>query len=316
MSAESATGPASKRRLGRGLSSLIRTAEPKETQEATSPVAGSDTGTKQVAVDQISPNPHQPRRSFDPAELDELAQSIRQDGILQPLILAPVNHDDADHPYVLIAGERRLRAAKRAGLSHVPCIVRQASDQQIAEWAVIENIQRSDLNPVERANAYRDVMDRFSLTQQQVAERMGQPRATIANYLRLYDLCDELQQMTADGRLSFGHAKVLAGLAGQEDRQRTLARHVVAEGLSVRKLEKLVNTEPAEVKPKAKPQAKPAFVRDLEQQLTETVGTRVTIVPGRSKNSGRIVVEYYNLTTSTASPPGSGCPSRVEAKPH
>ena len=293
MPAEPAAGAAAKRRLGRGLSSLIRTAEPKEAQDA--PAPPTEAGSQEIPLDEISPNPHQPRRDFDSAELEELAQSIRQDGILQPLILAPANDDGAERPYVLIAGERRLRAARLAGLATVPCIIRQASDQQIAEWAVIENIQRSNLNPIERANAYRDVMDRFSLTQQQVAERMGQPRATIANYLRLHDLCDELQTMTADGRLTFGHAKVLAGLAGQEDRQRSLARRVVAEGLSVRKLETIINTTPAEPKPKSAPQAKPAFVRDMEQQLTEVVGTRVTILPGRSKNSGRIVVEYYNL---------------------
>ena len=282
-----------KRRLGRGLSSLMRTQEvqQKNSGEKQENVE-APSGAAEIDVKLISPNPHQPRRDFDKTQLDELSKSIAQDGILQPLILVKGQKGK----YVLIAGERRLRAAKLARLKTVPAVIKEATQQQMTEWAVIENIQRADLNPMERASAYRDVMDQFKLTQQQVAERMGQPRGTVANYLRLHDLCDELQKMTAEGALSFGHAKVLAGLAGQEKRQQKLARMVVANGLSVRKLESLVDDDGTKEKPASKPgKSKPAYVRDIEHQLTERIGTRVSINQGRSKNTGKIVVEYYNL---------------------
>ncbi len=317
-----------KRRLGRGLSSLINNqaaaavvAEP-EAQEVSNSVTGSIEGEyiqtpqadagdasvqmtetqagspMEIRLDQISANPHQPRRDFNDAELNELAESIKQQGILQPLIVTRASEDmKLDTPFVLIAGERRLRAAGLAGLAEVPCVLREATEQQMIEWAVIENIQRSDLNPIERGLAYRDCMSRFNLNQEQVAQRMGQPRATIANYLRMLDLCEEAQGYIASGQISFGHAKVLAGLAGQADRQVELARKVFGEGLSVRKLEELVSAKPkASVASAGKPQLKKqAYVQDIEQQLTEILGTRVTILPSRKKNHGKIVVEYYSL---------------------
>ncbi|MCD4823042.1 MAG: ParB/RepB/Spo0J family partition protein [Phycisphaerae bacterium] len=310
--ADSASTPKkTTRRLGRGLSSLISEVPdvapddaPAQATGTYEPAAGQDVAQagqpREVSVEQITSNPYQPRRDFDQAALAELTQSIRQDGILQPLVIT----DSKDHagtsdkPYALIAGERRLRAAKLAGLQAVPCVVRQATERQMAEWAVIENIQRSDLNPIERAQAYRDYIGRYKLTQAQAAERMGQARATLANYLRLNDLCEEAQSLVASGQVSFGHAKVLAGLPGEAEKQTHLARRVVAEGISVRKLERLAAAEPKTAKP-AEPKPpkadKPAYVRDIEQQLTEAVGTRVTILPGRAKNSGKIVVEYYSL---------------------
>lgn len=314
-----------KRRLGRGLSSLINNSAdaatavaPAETQQVSNPAEGEyvpvekaeldspanqateiQTGSPmEIQLDHIAANPHQPRRDFNEAELSELAESIKQQGILQPLIVTKARESmGLAEPFVLIAGERRLRAAGIAGLTEVPCVVREATDQQMVEWAVIENIQRSDLNPIERGQAYRDCMDRFKLNQEQVAQRMGQPRATVANYLRMLDLCDEAQGFVASGQISFGHAKVLAGLAGQVDRQVELARRVFGEGLSVRKLEGLVSAKPkTSVAPTAKPQVqKQAYIRDIEQQLTESVGTRVTILPSRKKNHGKIVVEYYSL---------------------
>lgn len=301
--------PASKRRLGRGLSSLMKGA-PGATSTTNStdevklvpknfPVTSGS--PVEIAIDQIAPNPHQPRRDFDETQLAELAQSIRHDGILQPLIVAPAKEGQTPEgkTFVLIAGERRLRAAKRAGLSNVPCIQRDATEQQMVEWAVIENIQRSDLNPIERATAYRDCMDRFNLTQESVAERLGQARGTVANYLRMLDLADETQTLIATGQISFGHAKVLGILIGQAERQVQFARRIVAEGMSVRKLEEYIKEVPkqpkAELSDEKKSSSKPAYVRDVEQQLTETVGTRVTILPGRSKNSGKIVIEYYTL---------------------
>ena len=317
MAANSNAKPAAKRRLGRGLSSLIRDTEelsttPNAEESATSPAVGqylskptpsegvdsaipTDGASRQIPTDQIARNPYQPRRDFDESQLEELARSIRQEGILQPLIVTDAKdpHDD-EKRYVLITGERRLRAAREAGLESVPCILREATDRQMMEWAMIENIQRSDLNPIERARAYRDYMDRFSLKQEQVAERMGQSRTAVANCLRLQDLCDETQNLISSGQISFGHAKVLAGLIGNPEKQVRLARRIVAEGLSVRKLEELVSQVDKKSKPTAVP-GKPPYVLDAEHRLTEAIGTRTTILPARAKNTGRIVVEYYSL---------------------
>ncbi|RPI62825.1 MAG: ParB/RepB/Spo0J family partition protein [Planctomycetaceae bacterium] len=298
-----------KPRLGRGLSSLISNfvqPYPQESAPATqSPEAAgqaaagtSQTSTAEISIDKITPNPYQPRREFNPDDLRDLAASITSQGILQPLIVAPHTDVPAGDAYVLIAGERRLRAAKLAGLAVVPCVVRQATRQQMLEWALIENIQRADLNPVERAVAYRDYMDRFQLTVALAAEKLGQPRTTVSNYLRILELCDEIQTMLVSGVLSFGHAKVLASLAGDVDRQVALARRVMAETLSVRQLEQVVETITighAAVEPPKPPKVKAAYLVDLEDQLTRTVGTKVCIQPGRAKNTGRIVIEYYSL---------------------
>lgn len=286
-------GKEPQKRLGRGLSSLMRTSE--APSNGTSSISASGSGVNSVRIGDIAPNPHQPRRSFRDEDLENLSQSIRHDGILQPLILAKAS-PDIGKAYVLIAGERRLRAAKRAGLDAVPCIIKEATPEQMLEWAVIENIQREDLNPMERARAFREAMDRFQLTQAEVAERLGLARASVANYLRLLDLCEDVQEMVASGQLSFGHARVLASLTGQEERQKQLATTVLSDGMSVRKLEKAVAKPPADSSTgQRKVDAKSPHVRDLEERLTEAVGTKVRIVPGRAKNTGRIVVEYYSI---------------------
>jgi len=302
----------SQRRLGRGLSSLIgsSTSQPARhgryepvrqlpTPAQAAPVPSSAGPTaQQVAVEAIAPNPYQPRRRFDADELSGLADSIARQGVLQPLIVAPAPRTDADRPYVLVAGERRLRAARHAGLADVPCIIRQASREQLLEWALVENIQRTDLNPLERAEACRHYMDRFGLTQAQVAEHLGQPRASVANYLRILDLCEEVRQLILAGSLSFGHAKVLAGLGATPGRQTALAREVAEKELSVRQLEGLIATQAArarEPKRSTAGRTKPPYIVDLEERLTQAVGTRVIIQPGRAKNSGRLVIEYYSL---------------------
>jgi ParB family chromosome partitioning protein len=190
-----------------------------------------------------------------------------------------------------------LRAARQAGLAAVPCIVRSASPQQMLEWALVENIQRADLNPIERAEAYRQYIDRFQLTQAQAGERLGQPRATVANYLRLLELHEDIQKMIADGRLSFGHAKVLAPLGEDRDRQLALARRVVRTAMSVRQLEAVVEVllgkVPARAERRGKP--KPPYLVDLQERLTAAFGTRVVIQPGRAKNTGKVLVDYYSL---------------------
>lgn len=300
-----------KPRLGRGLSSLMSSPQPSKsitdeeaqqyapqpTPPAQSPTPDTPTadarqGTLEIPIEKISPNPYQPRRDFDQAALAELTESIRQQGVLQPLIVARA---ETDGGFTLIAGERRLRAAGEAGLAAVPCVVRQATAQQMLEWALIENIQRTDLNAIERAKAYHDYLERFGLTQADGAKRLGQARTTVANHLRLLDLEADVQRMVADGRISFGHARALAALSDAPERQVALAKRIAKDGLSVREVEKLV-AEGAS--PKREPTnriTKPAYVRDVEERLTQAVGTKVSVQPGRRKHSGRIVVEYYSL---------------------
>ncbi|HUT60209.1 MAG TPA: ParB/RepB/Spo0J family partition protein [Phycisphaerae bacterium] len=300
----------SKPRLGRGLSSLIDnlTAAPPgeyasvaaQPQTAKAPIEmAPHAGVyRSIPIGRISANPFQPRQQFADADLENLAKSIAQHGVLQPLLVAPAKDPAAPRPFILIAGERRLRAAERAGLQTVPCIVAAPSREQILEWAVVENIHRSDLNPIERAAAYRQCMDRFNLTQAELADRLGQPRATVANYLRILDLQDSIHQLIVEGTLSFGHAKVLAGLLDRPEVQCDLARKAAKEGLSVREIETLVAAaaegEPPVGPERARP-GRPAYLRDVEERLSAAVGTRVAVLPRRAKDTGRIVIEYYSL---------------------
>lgn len=302
------------RRLGRGLASLMSNTRDLAPELASPPAAagpvedpryipvkpGQDDRkaeqTTELAVEAIKPNPYQPRKDFDPTELEELSSSIAKQGVLQPLLVARL---DGDGVYTLIAGERRLRAAKKAGLQTVPCLIRTASREQMVEWALIENVQRSDLNAVELAKAYREYLDRFSATQQDLAEHIGQPRSTVANYLRLLDLTDEVLSLVSQGELSFGHAKVLAGLVGRAQQQALLAQQVIKEGLSVRALEERIATlaaEPAATGTTQRlPGTKSQYILDVERQISQAIGTKVQVRPGRSKNMGRITLEYYNL---------------------
>lgn len=298
-------------RLGRGLASLIRnSAEPdgqyQPVSAAAQPVHAPPAynpardGLVLLPVEAISPNPHQPRRTFNEELLAELAQSIKLHGLLEPVLVIE-NPAGNGQNYQLIAGERRLRASKLAGIKEIPCIIRAARPQSMLEMALIENIHRDDLNPVEKAMAYRDLMDQFTLTQEQAAQRVGQPRTTVANYLRLLDLCDEVQQLIVGGALSFGHAKVLASLAGDSQAQLDIAQRVVRQGLSVRQLEDLLIQRAASLAagnatvPDPAGSAKAPYLADLERQLGEAVGTRVLIRPGRAKHSGKITIEYYSL---------------------
>ena len=314
------------KRLGRGLASLMaNTKTPSDhpstaaTQLGEPPVdaryqpvsvgilsrqthADSE-GPAAIPVSRIQPNPYQPRQDFDQSQLEELTASIRAQGMLQPLLVSR-HGDDNEGQYLLIAGERRLRAARDAGLATVPCVVRSATREQMLEWALIENIQRRDLNPVETAGAYRDYMDRFSATQQQLADKIGQPRSTIANHLRLLELYGAVQELLANGVLSFGHGKVLASLAGSQQLQLRIAQRAVAQHLSVRHVEELVAEaltsmagEGTGQRPPSRPPAsgKAQYALDLERQISQAIGTKVTIRPGKAKNRGRIIIEYYSL---------------------
>ena len=304
------SAPRNRPALGRGLSSLIVNTDhtpdiPEISLTKDAPQAPA--GERMIPVKMITPNPHQPRRQFKPEQIAELADSIKQQGVLQPLLVAPSNNNGQEG-FLLIAGERRLRAATQAGLTEVPCVVRDATPQQITEWAMIENIQREDLNAVELAEAYRDLMDRFNFTQAQVAEKLSVPRGTVANYLRVLDLEDSVQSMLVEGSLTFGHAKVLAGLAGHADRQRSFAKRVVEQGFTVRQLEGVIEAEdlarqgvPVEAdagetkKTDGRKKDVDPHIRDLQDQLTRHLGVKVRIKPGRAANAGRLVIDYYSL---------------------
>ncbi|AMB99347.1 chromosome partitioning protein ParB [Aerococcus urinaehominis] len=245
----------------------------------------------ELAVDEIRPNPYQPRHHFDQEALQELAQSIKQTGLFQPITV----RQSTIKGYELIAGERRLRAAKLAGLETIPAIVRDVTDSQMVEMAIVENLQREDLNPIEEAMAYQQMMDQLSLTQAQVADRLTKSRSHVANHLRLLRLNPEVQEMVQTGQLSMGQARTLLGLKHHQD-QVKLAHKVVDEGMTVRQLEDLVQAlnEPAEVTRISQndPVQVPAYVRESEDKLMDKFGTAVKIKSRGHK--GKIEIEYLS----------------------
>ena len=261
--------------LGRGLSSLIPTRP------------ADDSGAHEIPLAQIAPNPFQPRRHVDEEELTALVASIREHGLLQPVIVT-----QSLEGYVLVAGERRIRAARQAGLERIPAVVRQLADRDQLELAIVENVQREDLDPIEEALAYRQLIDDFGLTQEDVAIRVGRTRVTIANRLRLLDAAPEVQSALIDDRITEGHARALVGLP--LDAQVTLLRTVLQEQLSVRQTEELVRRVREPREPSA-PRAQSALDPDLErveEELRRSLGTKVSL--SRSRKGGRIVIEYYS----------------------
>jgi ParB family chromosome partitioning protein len=243
-------------------------------------VAG-DTELINLPVAQIRPNPQQPRQHFDPERLQELAHSIRQQGVIQPIVVR--RHPDG---FELMAGERRLRAAQMAGFERIPALVKKATDQEALEVALLENLQREDLNPMEEARAYQRLQTVFQLRQEEVAQRVGKDRSSIANVLRLLKLSPSLQADIEAGRLSMGHARALLALPSAEAQQ-YLRDQVLAEGLSVRDTEARVRTQKSRAT--ATP-AKPAHVLAAEQVLYQHLGARVSIRPGRRR--GKIEITY------------------------
>ena len=262
--------------LGRGLAALIPAA----------PSGGSPGRELQIAS--IRPNPEQPRRSFDSEELQQLKHSIAEHGILQPVLVV-----ESGEGYTLIAGERRLRAAAMAGLATIPAIVRTANDQDRLALALVENIQRSDLNALDESLAYRRLVDEFGLTQEQVAKRMGRSRPTIANSLRILDTAPEVQQAVADGSISGGHARAMASLEGDAHQEVVLST-VVARSLSVRQTEGLVAASREGAGPGAQSGARDADpdLQHMETRMREALGTKVTIASGRK--GGRITIAWYD----------------------
>ncbi len=245
---------------------------------------------RELPLASISPNPYQARTVWDDQDLLELAESIKANGVIQPVIVRPFQGK-----YQLIAGERRFRAAEMAALATVPALVREVSEEQLFEWSLIENIHRRDLNAIERAKAYQRYLNAFGLTQVEAAERLGEDRSVIANYLRLLDLPEDIKQMLVDGRLSMGHARAILSLPTDELR-RKLANRALAGRLSVREVERLVRRRMEQDNgPKRRGRSKPAHIVDLEDKLCRHLGTRVCIETRRNGQRGRILIEFDSL---------------------
>jgi ParB family chromosome partitioning protein len=262
------------KRLGRGLESLMT-----ETKaEAAAPIS-------QVSPDSIVPNPFQPRERIDPGALEGLMRSIQQNGILQPVAVRKTGTG-----YQLVAGERRWRAALQLGLPTIPVVVREVPDERMLELALIENIQREDLNPIEKAKAYQQLMKTLNVTQEQAASRLGQDRATVANFIRLLDLPEEIQEIVSRGTISMGHARAILALSDRKA-QWSICQRIVKDDLSVRATEMLVGGPAKKKASKKKAHTKAAHLRDIEQKLGEKFGTKARIEDKGGK--GHIVLEYY-----------------------
>jgi ParB family chromosome partitioning protein len=270
--------------LGRGLSALIPPAPP-PAPPAAAPAAAPATPARptEIDIDLLTPNPRQPRTSIDEGTLEELAQSIRSNGVIQPILVRP-----SGSRYEIVAGERRWRAAQRAGLLKVPVTIRDVDDANLLQVALIENIQREDLNPIEEAQAYRRLADELQLSQESIAGAVGKDRATVANYVRLLRLPAEVRNDLASNALSMGHARALLGLA-DEAAQRRLAREVVSRQLSVRETEALVRRETTPT-PAAAPKPVDPNTRAAEEQLKLALGTRTRII--RKGRGGRIEIDF------------------------
>jgi len=245
---------------------------------------------RDLLLDQISPNPYQARSVWNEQDLIELADSIKANGVIQPIIVRAFQGG-----FQVIAGERRLRAAQMAGLAKIPALVRDVTDEQLFEWSLVENIHRRDLNPIERAKAYQRYLAAFSLTQAEASQRLGEDRSVIANHLRLLDLPEDIRRMLIDGQLTMGHARAILSLPSDELR-RKLANRAMAGRLSVRDVERLVRKYlQEEQKTPAKTHTKPAHIADLEDKLGRHLGTRVQIDTRKNGHRGKIVIEFDSL---------------------
>lgn len=282
------------RGLGKGLDSLIPNAvgEAKAKKEAKVNVKEEKGGAETIVkITMVEPNRKQPRKNFDEDTLQELSDSIRQFGLIQPILV----QDRKDH-YEIIAGERRWRAAKMAGLKEVPVIIRDYSEQEIMEISLIENIQREDLNPIEEAQAYKRLLEEFHLKQDEVAERVSKSRAAVTNSIRLLKLSDEVQQMVIDDMISTGHARALLAIDNPEE-QYTLAQKIFDEKLSVRDVEKMVKNlhKPAKTAKKESSDDKTmeAIYLDIEEKLKTRLSTKVTVT-SKGEGAGKIEIEFYS----------------------
>ncbi|HUU28106.1 MAG TPA: ParB/RepB/Spo0J family partition protein [archaeon] len=287
-----------KRRLGKGLGALINEADTERFTLSMEKVSGAAEGGGEVRlpVDKITPNRYQPRKSYNPETIAEIAASIEAQGLIQPVVV----NDLGEGNYELISGERRLRAVKKMGWKEIPALVRKVSDEELLEMSLVENLQREDLNPIEEAAGYRHLIDKFSLTQAEVAQKVGKDRATVANTLRLLRLPAVIQQTVASGALSAGHARQLLAIENEAE-QMELARKVIEQDISVRKLEIIVrerNLKISEAQVAGRKEGqrddREAFILDLEQKLRRSLGTQVRIKNGR-QGRGKIEIEFYSF---------------------
>ena len=286
---------AKKNGLGKGLDSLIPS-KPVEEKKGSEDQATLQDSKVMVSIDKVEPNAEQPRKAFDEDALMELSDSIKQHGVLSPLWVHEVKNGKETF-YEIIAGERRWRAAKKAGLKEVPVIIMDLTEQEIVEISLIENIQREDLNPIEEALAYKKLLDEFNLKQDEVAERVSKSRTAVTNSMRLLKLDDRVQQMVIDEMISTGHARAILAIT-DKDKQYEFAQRVFDEKLSVRDVEKEVKKLSSEKSNDPKPESKidPKLLtiyNDLQEQMKKTLGTKVAIVPKDNKK-GKIEIEYYN----------------------
>lgn len=277
---EKSASPASRKALGRGLDALL-TSRP--TAAAAAPAVEKGEQVRMIPVDQIDANPDQPRTVFQPGAIEELSRSIQEDGVIQPILLKP-----AGSRFMVVVGERRWRASKLAGLAEIPAVIRDVSPERILEIALVENIQREDLNPIEVAAALQRLSQEFQLSHEELAQRTGKDRTTVTNLLRLLRLPQEVQALLADSKLSMGHARALLGLP-EEEQQLVLAKKVVDQGLSVRQVEQLVKQLQAPADPKVKPTPDPNVAAAIAR-LEECLGAPVRLVEKGRK--GRIEINY------------------------
>jgi ParB family chromosome partitioning protein len=289
------------RHLGRGLESLIGPII--DIGQENSGTAFADTALNlpidkdlrqnlmEINLDDIDANPYQPRQNWDEQTLRELADSIKENGIIQPIIVRRKGGR-----FEIVAGERRLRAAEMAGINRIPAMIRVTEDSEMLALALVENIHRADLNSIERAKAYQNFMETFGLTQEQAAQKLGQDRSAMANYIRLLNLPAEVKQMLVDGSLDMGHARAILALPTDDLRKR-LANRALAGRLSVREVERLVRLALSEKDEKKQKQIveKPAHIRDLEEKIRSRLGTMVKIQARKNGRRGRIIIEFYSL---------------------
>jgi ParB family transcriptional regulator, chromosome partitioning protein len=277
--------------LGRGLDSLLPSRAP--TMPIPMPTAQAVASAQEIPIDSIDPNPYQTRRRINETALEELAESIRASGVVQPVVLRPAGNGR----YQLVAGERRWHASKRAGKTTIPAVVRQISNEQAMEITIIENLQREDLNPVEQARAFERLSREFGMTQEQIAARTGKDRASIANFIRLLKLPEEVQNALEAGTLSFGHGKVLLALAGFPEHMGRAAREIIEKQLSVRQTEdliaRLINPQAAEQKQEKPVPLVDPNVREAQRSLESSLGVKVEIHDRKGK--GKIILKYGSL---------------------
>lgn len=309
---DAAATAGTRRRLGRGLESLISSPvkidlpvqppsadtgsqppQPVQEQATTAHTEASQKPLVQmVALESVQPNARQPRRAFDEESLRNLAQSIESAGLMQPIVVRPRREGG----FQIVAGERRWRAAHMIGLREIPAVVRDIDDRTATQWSLVENLQREDLNPLERAEAFRRLIDEFGLTHQEVAQRVGLDRSSVTNHLRLMELDEFTQDALRRGRIGMGHGRALLAITNLEGRQR-LARQAVARGLSVRELERRIRRRQRAASAPAPGGSVPqkAHLQDLQRRLGEHLGTKVLIQSGRKKGSGRLIISFYSL---------------------